>query len=240
MATFGGANTVTDGLVLSLDAANRNSYTSGSATWNDLSGNNNNGTLINGLTFNSTNGGNLVFDGVDDYISISNNTNLIFGTGDFTVSMWIKTPITSVGEGSPSAWGPIISKGCTTSAPAGTWWFAQNSTNNNRITFNISSTAGDTFVTATTTSVLTDGWHNILFTRTGSTGYLYVDGVLTATDVTSDSDLSSTASLFIGATSPSLVKRTGMSLSQVQVYNRSLSVTEVQQNYNATKGRFNL
>jgi hypothetical protein len=161
----GGVNIVTDGLVLYLDAANISSYSGSGTTWTDLSRSGNNGTLVNNPTFDSANKGSIVFDGVDDFINCGNSPILVFGTLDFTVSIWIKTPIASTGEGSPSQWGPIVSKGCTTSAPAGTWWFAQNSTNNNRITFNISSTAGGTFVTATTTSVLTDGWHNILFTR---------------------------------------------------------------------------
>ena len=59
---------VTDGLVLYLDAANLNSYVSGSTAWRDISRGGNNGTLINGPTFNSANGGSIVFDGVDDYL----------------------------------------------------------------------------------------------------------------------------------------------------------------------------
>lgn len=57
---------VTDGLVLCLDAADRNSYVSGSTTWYDLSGNGAHGTLINGTAYTASNGGALVFDGVDD------------------------------------------------------------------------------------------------------------------------------------------------------------------------------
>jgi hypothetical protein len=231
---------VTDGLVLYLDAANTKSYVSTSTSWNDISRGGNNGTLVNGPTFNSANGGSIVFDGVDDYVSIPNNNNLIFGNGNFTVSIWIKTPISSTGEGTPSQWGPIVSKGCTTSAPSGTWWFAQNSTLSNRITFNISSNPGGTFVTAATTPILSNGWHNIVFTRTGSTGTLYTDGTLTNTDTSSDSDLSSSAPVWVAGTSPSATKRTSMTLSQTSIYNRTLSAAEVLQNYNATKSRFGL
>ena len=56
----------TDGLVLALDTANRKSYPGSGTVWNDLSGNGNNGSLINGPTFNGANGGSIVFDGVDD------------------------------------------------------------------------------------------------------------------------------------------------------------------------------
>jgi hypothetical protein len=231
---------VTDGLVLALDAANPKSYPGSGTVWNDISRGGNNGTLTIGPTFNSGNGGSIVFDGVDDYVSILNNSNLVFGNGDFTVSMWIKTPISSTGEGNPSAWGPIISKGCTTSAPAGTWWFAQNSINTNRITFNISSTDGGTFVTANTTPILLNGWHNIVFTRLGSTGSLYTDTTLTGIDTSSSSNLSTTTPLWIASTSTSTSKRTNMVLSQTQLYNRALSAQEILQNYNATKTRYGL
>jgi hypothetical protein len=67
MAFIHSPKIVTDGLVLALDAGNVKSYASGSTTWLDKSGRGNNGTLINGPTFNSGNGGSIVFDGVDDY-----------------------------------------------------------------------------------------------------------------------------------------------------------------------------
>jgi hypothetical protein len=60
----GGGNIITDGLVLLLDAANSKSYPGTGTTWTDLSRSGNNGTLINGPTFNSGNGGSIVFDGV--------------------------------------------------------------------------------------------------------------------------------------------------------------------------------
>jgi hypothetical protein len=231
---------VTDGLVLCLDAANPNSYVSGSTVWNDISRGGNNGTLVNGPTFDPSNGGSIVFDGVNDHVSILNNSNLVFGNGDFTVSMWIKIPISSTGEGNPSQWGPIISKGCTTSAPAGTWWFAQNSSNTNRITFNISSTDGGTFVTSTTTPTLLNGWYNIAFTRLGSTGSLYTNTTLTVVDTSSSSNLNTTTPLWIASTSAASQKRTNMTLSQTQIYNRALTAQEVLQNYNATKTRYGL
>ena len=77
---------VTDGLVLYLDAANPNSYASGSTSWNDISRGGNNGTLFNGPTFNAGNGGSILFDGIDDFIQC---------TGSLTVTSatfvsWIK------------------------------------------------------------------------------------------------------------------------------------------------------
>ncbi len=68
MATqFAFGKIVTDGLVLALDAADRNSYPGSGTTWTDLSINKSNSTLTNSPIFNSSNGGSIVFDGVDDY-----------------------------------------------------------------------------------------------------------------------------------------------------------------------------
>ena len=71
-------NIVTDGLVLYLDAANVKSYPGSGTVWRDIVGTNN-GTLINGPTFDSGNGGSIVFDGVNDYVTVPNVIN--FGVG---------------------------------------------------------------------------------------------------------------------------------------------------------------
>ena len=65
---------VTDGLVLCLDAGDKMSYPGAGTTWTDLSKNKNNGTLTNGPTFDSANGGSIVLDGTNDYISASTPT----------------------------------------------------------------------------------------------------------------------------------------------------------------------
>ena len=76
---------VTDGLVLALDAGNTKSYVSGSTTWFDKSGGGNNGTLINGPTFSSANGGSIVFDGVDDYVLVNKTLMANAPTGTFDI-----------------------------------------------------------------------------------------------------------------------------------------------------------
>ena len=68
-------NIVMDGLVLALDAGNPKSYPGSGSTWKDLSGNGNNGTLVNGPTYSN---GSIVFDGVNDYASLSQNITLDF------------------------------------------------------------------------------------------------------------------------------------------------------------------
>jgi hypothetical protein len=152
----------------------------------------------------------------------------------------MKFPISSTGEG--GAWGPIVSKGCTTSAPAGTWWIAQTSTNTNRVTLNISSTTGGTFVTALTSATFNNGWSNICVNRSGLVASIYNNGILGNIDTTSESDLSSIRPLTLCSTFNTGItsQRTNSSLAQVQIYNRALSAQEVLQNYNATKTRYGL
>jgi hypothetical protein len=83
MATqYANGKIVNSGLVLALDAADRNSYVSGSLVWNDVSGNNNSGSLINGPTFSNNS---IVFDGGDDSV----NTINVLSLTDMTIEMWI-------------------------------------------------------------------------------------------------------------------------------------------------------
>jgi hypothetical protein len=87
----GGPSIITDGLVLYLDAANTKSYISGSTTWNDVSKVGNNGTLINGPTFDSNNGGSIVFDGVNNSLSLLNEISL---DESWTLNYWQNLNIT--------------------------------------------------------------------------------------------------------------------------------------------------
>lgn len=231
---------VTDGLVLALDAGNVKSYPGSGTACYDLSSKNNNSTLVSGVSYSSESGGNFVFDGTDDYINCGTGSSLTPGNLDFTISIWIKIPFSSTGEGSPSQWGPIVSKGCSTSAPAGSWWLAQNSTNVNRITFNGSSEVGGTFNIAITTPVLSNGWHNIVATKSGSNAYIYTDSALSSTDTTATTNLSNTSALLIGSNVIGSPKRTSMSLAQVQMYNRALSDVEIKQNFNTMRGRYGI
>jgi hypothetical protein len=93
MGFYRGANVVTSGLVLALDAANTKSYPGSGTTWSDLSGNGNTGTLTNGPTFNSANGGSIAFDGIDDYTNLGLVTQLTNIT-NVSVNAWVY-PVTS-------------------------------------------------------------------------------------------------------------------------------------------------
>ena len=86
-----GPDIVSDGLVLYLDAGSPNSYRPDfGTTWRDMSGFNNSGSLVNGPTYSTANGGNIVFDGINDRVDISHNSLYNFTTG-LTISCWYKT-----------------------------------------------------------------------------------------------------------------------------------------------------
>ena len=89
MSCAGGPDLIQDGLVLCLDAANTKSYSGSGTIWRDLSGNNNNGTLTNGPTFSSENSGSIVFDGTNDYIQCGNLSSMGI-TNDLTIEIWLQ------------------------------------------------------------------------------------------------------------------------------------------------------
>mgnify|MGYP003118665655 CR=1 FL=1 len=85
MGSFGGPDIITDGLVLSLDAASTRSYPGSGSTWSDLSGNSHDMTIDStGLTYNA--GG--WFDMANGGMS---NTNNITSATTCTFVFWIRT-----------------------------------------------------------------------------------------------------------------------------------------------------
>ena len=79
---------ITDNIELYLDANQIISYPKSGTSWKDLSGNTRNGTLTNGVTFNSN--GYMDFDGEDDYVAIDTYT---FGNGNWTVNAWVAADV---------------------------------------------------------------------------------------------------------------------------------------------------
>ena len=82
-----GNGMVTDGLIFYLDAANPRSFVSGSTSWYDMTRNSNNGTLTNGPTYDSSNGGAVVFDGSNDYINFGNSSAVQQSSGTLSASI---------------------------------------------------------------------------------------------------------------------------------------------------------
>ena len=231
-----GPTVVTHGLVLSLDAGDRNSYVSGSTTWFDLAGTNN-GTLTNGPTFNTGSGGSIVFDGTNDYVKSTsvNGTGIMNPTlyGEvISVNIWIQSTSTQASQ-------YVITTGAYTGTVTGFVFII------NDVDF-----SGNDFIGIRTSTkayvyssnfVSINEWVNVCFTTDGTNMYVYKNGILIETILGgSNSGVSNNAGLQIsGPNNTSGFLFIG-SVSNTQIYNRALSASEVQQNYNALKGRFGL
>jgi hypothetical protein len=233
---------VTDGLVLNLDAgfspsfatipSNANSSTV--IPWYDLSGSGANGTLTNGPTYSSSNSGSIVFDGVDDYVSLGTQPSWNTPTG--TMAAWVK--ITGTG----SDIGGILTN--QTTGFNLHCFFASNYNSGNQtivIQYALTHTNPNAEVYATSTESA-NSWLYIVGTRyyngTNTIAKLYVNGVLKST-VTLSGSIEQTANDFILGRFYGTRAMIG-NIAVTQIYNKEISATEVLQNYNATKSRFGL
>jgi hypothetical protein len=233
----GGVNIVTDGLVLYLDAANTKSYMSGSTAWNDLSRSGNIGTLTNGPTFNSGNGGSIVFDGVNDYVlgSLPN-----FNVG--CISLWINP--SSLINSTSSFQSLILLK--YTGIVNSEWYISLGSATvlltNEYIT--IANVENDTRTAiADGGSLSANIWYNLIFNLELGRYKIYINGIK-KTEVTFGGgvpQLTNPNVLQIGAlVRTSIVGPFSGKIASTQIYNRALTPQEILQNYNATKSRFSL
>jgi hypothetical protein len=229
MSAFGGPNIIDDGLVLYLDAGNRKSYPGSGTTWFDKSGRGSNGTLTNGPTFNTGSLGSIVFDGVDDYVSLGNNLDQ---NGPLTIMSWIYTTTVSSG---PRA---IISN-C--SADGGQQDYVLEI---NRTAGKVGAFWGDVVLLVSNQSLVINQWYYVGFVRSGSTSNwnlnIYINGTSDSTSTTSVNTDATNAGTAIGRAGDYPGQYFSGRISNIQIYNRALSAQEILQNFNAQKGRFNL
>ena len=218
---------VTDGLVLYLDAANIKSYIGTGTTWSDLSRNQNNGTLVNGPTFSSQNGGSIVFDGVNDYVECVNSPSLLI-TSDLTINIWYFNTAPEDGLG-------LVTKGPLINDYDYMLYLTTNSTGMN---FYKKDNLGNAETRGGFTSNFLNRWVNICFTKQGTTVTSYENAVIRATGNFTNSEIrTSTNTLKIGS---GWSNRFNGNIPIIQMYNRAITHQEVLQNYNATKSRFGL
>jgi hypothetical protein len=231
MAFSNGPKIVTDGLVLNLSAFDRNSYVSGSTTWNDVSGQGNNGTLVNGPTFNSGNGGYIRLDGTNDYITLP---TIGFAFSSITVDIWVR-------QYSSNSNGYI--------------WIMDNfdspelrigvSSNKFRVYFYDTPYGYITNGVLSTTTLNTTNFFNIVSTITNGSQKVYINGKLEIS-TTGNYNANSSNNLYeqtlgtYNRPSPGYNGYGTFDYGAYRVYNRALSFQEVLQNYNATKSRFGL
>ena len=237
MKSTGGDGIVTNNLVLHLDAGDSSSYSGSGTTWTDLSGQGNHATLVSGPTYSSSHGGYLNFDGSNDHATLP----AIDLTGnEITFAIWTynQTNTTSslifLGDtGAPHASGRILNihslpysrnmyyfdKGYDGSSSAPSY---------DRLSGSFSSTS------------LHTGWTHWAFTANASTGSMkmYRNGELF------DSSTGNTRTLTNANGNIRRIARTngsqcvGAYISNLQLYKKELSASEVTQNFDAMKGRF--
>jgi hypothetical protein len=203
---------VRSGLVLYLDAANSKSYPGSGTVWTDLSGNGNNGTLTNGPTYSSANGGVIVLDGTNDYVDISlnltNQNYTIMGAARYV----------SVG-------------GRTFSGKNNNWLMGHWSTSTQNY-------YAEGWVSSVQAGLSDTNWR--LYAATGDyladSWALYVNGVLSAGPNSGGS--TGPNGFTIGRIGPGGTEHSNSHISFLICYNRVLTAAEVSQNFNALRGRY--
>jgi hypothetical protein len=228
MAISYNPSSVTSGLVLCLDAANTKSYPGSGTTWTDLSGNGNNGTLVNGVGYNSGNLGSLSFDGVDD-------------RGTFT------TPITSTSNQTYEIW---TNARASAAASSGFAYILHNNS--------FSSTTGASYLTigikpsqqyfaafngahVTMSSGVTASNLNIVqitLTWDGATQKMYMNGDLKDSEALTGTPQNFSTTTSFGDDKSTTYRMMQGNIYSIKIYNRALTASEIQQNYNALKSRY--
>jgi len=233
MAIFRGPNIVRSGLVLSLDAADRNSYPRTGTTWKDLSGNNYNGTLTNSPTFSDLNSGNIVFNGTNQYVGINYNVNLNPAT-NVSVSVWARLTVSDSNIRNPIE--------LSASADELYWIFLRADLSPKRWGFGVRQ-SNNTYAEATSneTNPAINTWYNLTLVANSSTGLvsLYINGILDGSVAYNGTLKQNAAATLSLGRDPGANRRYWQgNIANTQIYNRALTATEVLQNYNATKTRF--
>ena len=205
-----------NGLVLNFNANNSRSFSLNSSTWNDISGTGNNGT-ISGALFNYLNGGNFTLDGINDDVNAGNNASLKVTQG--TVNAWVKTTSKTV------AYQGIVTKALH---------YGFYNYGGNLLLYDWANGANrDSGVS------ISDGtWKFITLTFTNAASNnakVYINGSLVFT--TTMGKTSDVTSLYVGQGSGGGQYFPG-NVGEVQVYNRVLSLYEIQNIYNVSKPRY--
>jgi hypothetical protein len=218
---------VTDGLVMYLDAANPRSYPGTGTSWYDMSGRNTS-TLVNGPTYSN---GNFLFNGTDEYCYFDDSSNYFdFSNSSFTVSFWIKTSSANnmgyIKKGTTDGWGIAMNSGI----------------------FNAYIISGSSFVASrvTTQTYNTGSWINVSVTFTTNTTTQNLNNVSIYINNQLDQGSLTSKRAYGGSTGNVKICSMGGSeffmgnLSSIQIHNRSLTVTEILQNFNALKTRYGI
>ena len=211
----------TDGLSLYVDAGLNLSYSGSGNQWYDLSGNNNTGTLQNSPTYGPSDGGVLTFNG-SQYISFSSPTNIPIGNSNYTISVWFNP--NSLGSNGLVGWGNWGSGNQVNAFRLGSsnllnyWW-------------------GNDLAAAA--SISTDTWYNAIARFDGTSRQIWVNNVMINQDNPGSShNVPNADNMKIGTTNNG--EYFNGKISNVEIYNRSLSDSEIGIIFDNLKSRFGL
>lgn len=216
MATSYSPKIITSGLVFCLDAGNAKSYPGTGTTWRDLSGNENSGTLVNGVEYNSGDGGFLIFDGVNDRVDCGT-----FNVPFLTVSTWVYKTASTNQQGicrKQLGWAISNYLGVLQVAVGTSWQFYN-----------------------TGYTIPLNTWTNIVYTYsgTGAAGSqtVYINGLNIYSTSAGSGAISANGNQVRVGYDDNGWYWNGR-IAKTKIYNRALTSQEVLQNYNATKVRF--
>lgn len=220
MSYNNGPKIITDALKLNLDAGNNKSYPRSGTVWYDLSGNGYNGTMSN-ITYSSANNGFMTFNGTSSFITTTLDSIAKVGSMPITIELWVNSDsATPVGmfDSAPNNQNVLrnFSGGFVE------WWNASPS-----VSLGISASI----------------WYQLIFIYKFSTNRIidyYRNGQFISTSTGSTTSTYAWTGLRFGDINAGTAGRYSGKLAIARVYNKELLSLEVLQNYNATKGRFNL
>jgi hypothetical protein len=234
MSTFYSPNIATNGLAVCLDAGNLRSYPGSGTAWYDLSGNGRTGTLTNGPTFNSSNGGGIEFDGDNDRVSFSS-----FSYTPYCLDFWLynnsTVPDTDGSIGGPSQYqtlwtpepanSPGISLGGWTSSATQEALHIWSTTGGGKLTY--------------TRGALSPGIYNWVFNWNGTHYDIWVNGVKQTVYASSGGHavLQSYSNTMLLCSDGNTYEFWGRVFT-FKMYTTQLTDTQVTQNFNALRSRF--
>jgi hypothetical protein len=219
---------VTNGLVLALDAANPKSYPGTGTTWFNLVGTNN-GTLTNGPTFNSSNNGTIVFDGSNDFVSETTVLSNSFWQGNWTANFWVNFDTLNTTTGTSDK--TLVQHG-SPSIRSGLHLTQRNS----RIWFGL---FGDD-IEGGSTILSTGRWYFVSFilNNTSRLKQIYLNGIVDGSNTGAGAYIGSGNNTRIGGVVLNFGSYFDGFMGLCSFYNRDLTAAEIQQNFNATRGRY--
>ena len=223
-----GVEIVTSSLVWHLDAANSSSYSGSGTTWFDLVGSEDASLVTNAPTYSTEGGGSFYFNGINSRMSTTYNPSF----DEWSASVWFKP------EEGDGTWGWFMNT--FTSGSSGEWWalgFDYSSGGNGLPTWMVDNNS--TKRTISSDTIATSDWQMMTGTRQGSTMTLYINGIQVATtNNLNTSTVTPGSSIRLGAISDATDQFYKGYISDLKLYSKMLSQTEVLQNYNALKDRY--